>query len=293
MSSLIAQSFANALIAGAIYALVASGFSLIYSTCKFIHFAHGATVLLGAYFFYFLVISGVNAYLGIVLAIVFSSLFGVAMNALIYERMRVKKAGAAALLIASLVILFFFEAFILAIFGADVKSFRFKWISKVISLPGATITRLHLIIIASSILIFLSLFLFLKKTKQGKAIRAVADNREIAEILGISSKRIYGLSFFIGSALAGVAGILFGLDQNLKPTMGSTLMIKGFTAAVVGGVSSPPGSVLGGFLIGIAENFGVIFLPSGYKDAIGFLTLFIFLIFKPEGILGIKRGEER
>ena len=293
MATLIAQSFANALIAGAIYALVASGFSLIYSTCKFIHFAHGATILLGAYFFYFLVVSGVNPYFGIFFAIAFSSLFGVATNAVVYERMRAKKASAATLLIASLVILFFFEAFILAIFGADVKAFKFSWISGAITLLGATFTRLHLIIISSSLLIFIFLFLFLKKTKQGKAMRAVADNREVAEILGISSKRIYNLSFFIGSALAGIAGILFGLDQNLKPTIGGALMIKGFTAAVVGGVTSAPGSILGGFLIGIAENFGVIFLPSGYKDAIGFLALFVFLVFKPEGILGIKRGEER
>ena len=130
----------------------------------------------------------------------------------------------------------------------------------------------------------------MKKTKIGKAMRAVADNKEMAEVVGISSERIYSLAFVVGSAIAGVAGILVGLEQNLEPMMGTNLMIKGFTGAIIGGIGSVPGAILGSFLLGFAENFGIWFLPSGYKDAIAFIILFIFLLFRPQGILGIKKS---
>jgi branched-chain amino acid transport system permease protein len=129
----------------------------------------------------------------------------------------------------------------------------------------------------------------MKKTKLGKAMRAVSDNKDVAEVLGISAEKIYSWSFIIGSIIAGIAGILVGLEQNLEPTMGTKLMIKGFTGAVIGGIDSVPGSILGSFLLGLAENFGIWFLPSGYKDAIAFIILFIFLLFRPQGILGIKK----
>jgi branched-chain amino acid transport system permease protein len=130
----------------------------------------------------------------------------------------------------------------------------------------------------------------MKKTKIGKAMRAVSDNKDVAEILGISSEKIYNWSFIIGSAIAGIAGILISLEQSLEPTMGTGLIIKGFTAAIIGGIGSIPGAILGAFLLGFAENFGIWYLPSGYKDAIAFVLLFLFLLFRPNGILGIKRS---
>jgi branched-chain amino acid transport system permease protein len=129
----------------------------------------------------------------------------------------------------------------------------------------------------------------MKKTKIGKAMRAVADNKDVAEIVGISSEKIYAYSFIVGSAIAGIAGILVGLEQNLEPTMGTNLMIKGFTGAIIGGIGSVPGAILGSFLLGLVENFGIWFLPSGYKDAIAFVILFIFLLFRHQGILGLKK----
>jgi branched-subunit amino acid ABC-type transport system permease component len=129
----------------------------------------------------------------------------------------------------------------------------------------------------------------MKKSKIGKAMRAVSDNKDVAEIVGISSERIYNWSFIIGSAIAGIGGILVGLEQNLQPTMGTNLMIKGFTAAIIGGIGSPFGAVLGSYLLGFSENFGIWYLPSGYKDAIAFVILFIFLLFRPQGILGKKK----
>lgn len=291
--SILLQLIINGLIAGAIYALVASGFSLIYSTCRFIHFAHGATIAFSAYFLYFLFsVLGLGFWFSVLLAIGFASFLGLAMNILVYKQLRNRKASSVILLIASFALLILLESTILILFGADVKTIGFIEVVKGIEIFGAVITPLQIYIVICSLLLLSLLFLFMKMTKTGKAMRAVADNKDVAEIVGISSKRIYNWSFIIGSAIAGVAGILIGLEQNLEPMMGTNLMIKGFTGAIIGGIGSVPGAILGSFLLGFAENFGIWFLPSGYKDAIAFVILFAFLLFRPKGILGIRRKGE-
>ena len=284
------QLLINSLIAGAIYSLVAAGFSLIYSVCKFVHFAHGAVIAFGGYLLY-LFFSSLKLSFGIsvLLTVVCTSLLGFLMNLVVYKKLRQRKASNTIFLIAGFAILIFFESLILVFWGADVKSIGLIKISKGIELGEAIITPLQVVIIFVSLLLLLLFFVFMKKTKIGKAMRAIADNKDVAEIVGISAEKIYSWSFIIGSAIAGIAGILVGLEQNLEPTMGTSLMVKGFTAAIVGGVESVPGAILGSFLLGFAENFGIWFLPSGYKDAIAFIILFIFLLFKPRGILGIKR----
>jgi branched-chain amino acid transport system permease protein len=284
------QLLINGLIAGAIYALVASGFSLIYSICKFVHFAHGVVITLSGYFLYFLFsMLGLNFWLSVFLSIIFASLLGFLIDKIIYKQLRKRKASNTILLMASVALLIFLESLILLLFGADVKTIGYIKISKGIEIFNAIITPLQIVIIIVSIILLISLFLFMKKTKLGKAMRAVADNKDVAEVVGISAEKIYSWSFIIGSLIAGIAGILVGLEQNLEPTMGTNLMIKGFTAAIIGGIGSVPGSILGSFLLGLVENFGIWFLPSGYKDAIAFIILFIFLLFRPQGILGIKK----
>ncbi|MDP2910046.1 MAG: branched-chain amino acid ABC transporter permease [bacterium] len=283
------QLLVNGLIAGAIYALVATGFSLIYSTCKFIHFAHGATIAFSAYILYYLFSDlGLNFWLSVLLTIIFAGVFGLALN-FIYKQFRRKNASNTILLIASFALLILLESLILILFGADVKTVGFIRVVKGLEFFGAIITPLQIVIIICSVVLFILLFLLMRKTRLGKAMRAVSDNKDMAEIVGISSKKIYARTFIIGSAIAGIAGILVGLEQNLEPTMGTNLMIKGFTGAVIGGVGNVPGAVLGSFLLGLAENFGIWYLPSGYKDAIAFIILFIFLILRPQGILGIKK----
>jgi len=122
-------------------------------------------------------------------------------------------------------------------------------------------------------------------------MRAVADNKEVAQTVGIDPEKMYTYTFVIGSFLAGVAGILIGIEQNLFPQMGVSLVIKGFTGAVIGSLASVPGAVLGSLILGLVENIGIWWLPSGYKDAIAFFLLFIFLLFRPSGLLGKKVGE--
>jgi len=283
------QLLINGLIAGAIYALVASGFSLIYSICKFIHFAHGAVIAVAAYILYALFsLLGMNFWLAVILTIILISIFGSIMN-LIYKQLRKRKASNVILLIASFALLILIESSILLFFGADVKTIGFIKIAKGIEILGAIITPLQIFIVISSFILFALLFFLMKRTKIGKAMRAVSDNKDVAEIVGISSEKIYIWAFVIGSAIAGIGGILVGLEQNLEPMMGTHLIIKGFTAAIIGGIGNVPGAVLGSFLLGFAENFGIWFLPSGYKDAIALVILFIFLLFRPQGILGIRK----
>jgi len=294
MTSIFLQLLVNGLIAGSIYALVASGFSLIYSINKFIHFAHGATIAFSAYAFYFLFAAlGLGFWWSVILTIIFAALLGWAMNFFVYKQLRAKKTSSVILLIASVGLLILLESLILILFGADVKVINLVEVQKGIGLWGFIITPLQIVILAVSVALLVALFVFMNKTKIGKAMRAVADNKEVAEIVGISSEKIYTYSFIIGSAVAGVAGILIGAEQNLDTTMGTQLMVKGLAAAIIGGVGSIHGAVLGAFLLGIVENFGIWYLPSGYKDAIAFILLFLFLLLRPQGILGIKRRSDK
>jgi len=293
MTSIFLQLLINGIIAGAIYALVASGFSLIYSTNKFVHFAHGGVIVLSAYFLFWLFSSlGTNFYLAVLFTILFSSFLGYLLNKFFYKPFRAKRASSSILLVCSIAMLILLESIALLLFGADVKTIDFIKTNHGIEIAGAIITPLQLVIILVSFVLFFGLYFFMKKTKIGKAMRAVANNKDVAEIIGISSEKIYSWSFIIGSAIAGVAAILISLEQNITPTMGTNLMIKGFTGAIIGGVGSVPGAILGSFLLGLVENFGIWFLPSGYKDAIAFILLFAFLLFRPQGILGIKNNQK-
>jgi len=288
------QLLANSLIIGSIYALVACGFSLIYSTNKFMHFAHGTSVIVSAYILFWLfAILGIPFFLSCVLTLILSALLGLLMYRLIYLPLQNKKSSNIILLIASIGILILFENLIQMIFGAQVRTIGLIKVTKGIEFMGAVITPLQIIIILTSIVLLVLLYLFMKKTRLGRNMRAVADNKELASIMGINHRRISDYSFLIGSVLAAIAGILIGLEQNLSPTMGTMLMIKGFTGAIIGGITSVPGAIVGSYLLGIAENFGIWYLPSGYKDAIAFTLLFIFLLFKPTGFFGIDKGVKK
>jgi len=289
--SIFLQLLFNGLIAGSIYALVASGFSMIYLTNRFMHFAHGATVTVSAYFIYTLFnLWGLNFYLAAILTIVLAGWLGFLMHKLLFKPLKSRGSSTAVLLIASVGLMILLENLMLLIYGADVKSLNFIRISKGLEIFGAVITPLQIIIIISSLVLLGGVWLFIKKSKLGRTMRAVADNPELAEVSGINTHRIHAWSFIIGSSLAGFAAILIALEQNIEPSMGLFLIIAGFTGAIIGGVTSLPGAILGSYLLGLVENFGIWYLPSGFKSAIAFTLLFVFLLFMPNGILGLKRG---
>jgi branched-chain amino acid transport system permease protein len=288
-TDILPQLIINGLIAGSIYALAASGFSLVYHVIKFLHFAQGATITISAYaFFFFMDILGLNFVLGMLMAIIASIFVTWLMNVLLYKPLRKRKATNVISLIASLSLLIFFVSLILAIFGSSTKTLSVSRNNFTIDTGFFTITFIQIIVIASAIISFFVMWFILKKTKLGKAMRALSDNKDVSQVVGIDPEKIYNYTFIISGIMGGIAGVLIGLEQNLFPRMGVLVIVKGFISAVVGGITSVPGSILGGFLIGLVENLGIWFLPSGYKDAISFTILLAFLLFRPQGLLGVK-----
>ncbi len=291
MFTILPQLIANGLIIGSVYALVAAGFSLLFSTNRYIHFGHGAAITAGAYAVYFtLTARRMPMPSAIIIALLASVLVGWLCFALVYHPLKKKHTSAVVLLIAGIGLLIFFENLFILLFGTDVKVVDYIAVTKGLTIFGAVITKLQILIIALSLALLYALFLFLYKNKYGITMRAIANNPELAPLIGIHKTKFQHLSFIIGSLLAGVAGILIALERNVEPIMGTGLMVQGFISAVIGGVTSVTGGILGGFILGLAENLGIGFLPSGFKSAIAFTLLFIFLIFKPMGLFGIRKG---
>ena len=288
------QLLFNSLIIGSVYALVASGFSLIYATNRFMHFAHGVSVVTAGYaLFTFFNLLSLPFAAACALTLLASALIGFLMHRLVYRPLMARKSSAVILLVASIGLLILFENLILVLFGEKVKTVGLLGVAEGISVWGASITPLQIVLILTSVAVFLLLYLLMNKTRTGRNLRAVADNRELASVTGLDVSRLMATAFVLASLLAGMAGILISLEQSLSHTMGTNLMIKGFSGAVVGGMTSVPGAILGSYVVGLAENFGVWFLPSGYKDAIAFVLLFLFLLLKPSGLFGVDRGVKR
>ncbi|HAT03575.1 MAG TPA: branched-chain amino acid ABC transporter permease [Candidatus Magasanikbacteria bacterium] len=285
------QLLINGLIAGSIYALISSGFSIIYTTNKFVHFAHGSTATVAAYFLYWTFSGlGIPIYITFPLTIFVAALFGFLIHLVIYLPLKKRKTSSVILLIASIGIMIFCDNLMQLLFGANVKILSIFPHGRGIEFLGAYITPIQIAILIIVLILFVGLWTFSKYSRLGKIMRAVADNPELAKTTGINSVRIQHWSFVIGSAIAGLAGILIALEHNIEPSMGTHLMIQGFTAAVIGGVTSLPGSIVGAYVLGLVENFGIWWLPSGYKSAIAFVLLLAFLLVRPQGIFGINKG---
>jgi branched-chain amino acid transport system permease protein len=171
---------------------------------------------------------------------------------------------------------------------------QFKTLSSLAGMPGAlhlgtgVMTYVQVGIFASAVGVLIALWLLLTRTSFGRAVRAVSDDEEVAKIVGINTNKIIGIVFIIGSAIAGLAGVFAGLDTGIEPRMGFVLLLKGVIAAIIGGIGSVYGGFLGAFLLGFAENFGIWFISGEWKDAIAFVILIVFLLFRPQGILGKK-----
>jgi branched-chain amino acid transport system permease protein len=288
------QLIINGLIAGSIYALAASGFSLMYYVIKFFNFAQGSVITIGAYsLFFFLDLLGLNFIFAAILAIILTVIFTLSMNVLVYKPLRKRKATNIVLLISSIALLLFFSSLAQALFGSSTKSIDLSKSNVTLDFGMFTITTIQISIIASALVLFLILWLILKKTRLGKAMRAVADNKEVSQVIGINPEKIYTYTFIIAGMFGAISGILLGLEQNLYTRMGVLVIIKGFISSVVGGVTSVPGALVGGLFIGLVENIGIWFLPSGYKDAISFTILLIFLMLRPQGFFGVKMRDDQ
>ena len=291
---MIEQLILNGLIAGCIYALIALGFTTIYRTVRFFHFAHGVVYATGAYLAYTFAISlGINPIISFFLAAILAGLLGIIVDRLVYKPLRKRKAPSLVFLIASFGIFIFIQNLLQLIYGAQILTIRTGPVKEGHHFLGAVITNTQILILVASAVLCLGLWLFVKQTKLGKAMRAVADDRIAASAVGINPERIIFAAFAIGSALAGAAGILISLETNIEPTMGMNAILKGIIASIIGGIGSIPGAMFGGLFLGIAENLGIWKISAGWKDCIAFVILIVFLLFRPGGIMGVKSGGER
>ena len=287
------QLIFNGIIAGSIYTLIAIGFTVIYRTVKFFHLAHGVVYTAGAYLAYSAVQSlSVEEFwsLGsaIIIALLGTGILGVLIDRLVYYPLRRQNASNLIFLLASFGVFIFIQNLIQLLYGAQILTIRTGPIKEGHHFLGAVITDIQILILVVSIILMILLWLFIQKTKLGKAMRAVSDDPIAANVVGINPERIILISFAIGSALAGAAGILISLETNIEPTMGFSALLKGVIASIVGGIGSIPGTVLGGFLLGLAENLGIWKISAGWKDCIAFVILIIFLLIRPSGFLGAK-----
>ena len=266
--------------------MVALGFNLIYGTVKFFDIGYGALTTVGGYVVFLLYKKfGLDLSLSIALGILFTGFIGYLVNALVYKKLRDRRASGMVLLVASLGVLTVLQAIVAMIFSSQFQTLSIGGASKVYEIWGAIITQVQLVILITGLLIMIVLGLVLKKTMFGKAVSAVADDEEVAKIVGINTNKIIGVVFFIGSMIAGLAGIFVGFDTGIEPTMGMSLLLKGVIASIIGGIGNIYGGVLGAFLLGFVENFGIWKISGEWKDAIAFGLLIIFLLFRPSGIL--------
>jgi branched-chain amino acid transport system permease protein len=283
------QLILNGLIAGAVYSMVALGFNLIFGTAKFFDLGYGALTAVGGYaVFYFSKILGLDIYLSIIIGVIIAGLIGFTIEKLIYRKLRNKKASNMVFLVASLGVMTAMQAIIAILFSSQFQTFSDKIESRTFEIFGGVITNIQALMFILSIVIMLTLAFVFKFTKFGKVVKAVSDDEEVSKIVGIDTNKVIGKVFFIGSAIAGLAGILVGFDTGIEPTMGFSLLLKGVIASIIGGVGNIYGGVLGAFFLGLVENFGIWQISGEWKDAIAFTILIIFLLFRPHGFLGKK-----
>ncbi len=284
------QLLLNSIIAGGIYSLVAIGYTMVYGILKFINFAHGDLAMVGAYFVFLLFrYLHFPIYISITLSIGGVTLLGILMEKLAYKPLRY--ASRLSCLITAIAISLFLQSAIALSFGAKTQTITEK-ASRGLVFLGAYISPMQITIIIVSIFLMISLHFFIQRAKLGKAMRAVSDDMMVASVVGIDVDNVISGVFAIGSGLAAVAGILIAMETNLNPTMGFGIGIKAFTASVLGGIGSIRGAVIGSFIIALSENFGIWFIPTGYKDSIAFVVLVLILLLRPSGIFGIKRETE-
>ena len=297
---------------GSVYALIALGYTMVYGVLRFINFAHGEVFMIGALTGFY-VCDGLSRtslwdaqpFISLFIALIFCMTVS-ALVALLLERVAYRPLRGLPRLIPFITAIgasFFLQYTVASLFGTDVKAYPdVSALSGSFTFVGFRILKVHLLVIVAALLMMGGLYLYVEKTKAGRAMRAVAEDQETARLMGINVDRTIARVFAVGGAMAGAAGLLFGLVfQNVNFFSGFLPGIKAFTAAVLGGIGNIPGAMLGGMTLGSVESLGPslvlvgLDIPSAHqlKDVVAFATLVLVLIFRPTGILGERVSEER
>lgn len=279
---------------GSVYSIIALGYTMVYGIAKMLNFAHGDVIMIGGYIIYITMsVIGLNPVVAILISIILCTILGMTIERIAYKPLR--KAPSLAVLITAIGVSYFLQNFALLIFGADSKSFKsvialpaLKFAGGELLIPGETLVTIPLCII-----IMVGLQLYIKKSKTGRGMIAVSEDRGAAVLMGVNVNRTIAITFAIGSALAAVASaLMFSAYPSLSSTSGAMPGIKAFVAAVFGGIGSIPGAMIGGILLGIIEILGRAYISSQLADAIVFLILILVLLVKPTGIFGKQIHEK-
>ena len=284
----ILQYLINGISIGSVYAIIALGYTMVYGIAKMLNFAHGDVIMVGAYIS-FCVTSylGLPAWVSVIAAVVVCTLLGITIEGLAYKPLR--GTPSLAVLITAIGVSYFLQNAAQLIWSSSPKNFTSVVTMNPISLfeGRLVITGEVLLTVVVSALVMVGLTLFTSKTRTGKAMRAVSEDRAAAQLMGINVNQTISTTFAIGSALAAVAGVLLcSTVPTLMPTTGSMPGIRAFTAAVLGGIGSIPGAMIGGLLLGVIEILGKAYISTELGDALVFAVLIVVLLFKPAGLLG-------
>ena len=280
---LLVQALLNGFGLAVVYVLVALGLTLIFSILEVINFAHGEFYMLGGFAAYYLsAVGGLNYVATLVLAMLLVGLAGVVAERLVFRHLRGKTLNA---FIVSLGLLWVLQATAQLSFGVLDKSVP-SAVSGIVRLGGVIVSRERMFVILTAIALIVGLYLFLKFTRTGQAMRAVAQDAEAAALQGVNIELTSALGFGIGCALAGAAGALLAPIFAVSPTMGALPVVKAFIIIIVGGMGSLPGAVLGGLLLGAVEGVGTLFMSSAAVNILGFLMVIAILLLRPRGLLG-------
>jgi branched-chain amino acid transport system permease protein len=299
------QQLINGLTLGSVYALIALGYSMVYGVLQLLNFAHGEVYMIGAFIGWgvlsllspgdkLIVPAAVVILLMLVAAMLGSGLLGIVIERFAYRPLR--NAPRIVPLISALGASFFLQNAVLLVASARYRTYKTGLLiprTWTLSVLGATLSFTRILVMVVALLLMLALRYLVRKTWLGRAMRAVAQDREAAAMMGVDVDRVIVFTFFIGSALGGAAGVLVGiLFTQVYHFMGFTAGLKGFTAAVAGGIGSTPGAMLGGLFLGLVESIGVGFISPQYKDLIAFGTLILLLLFRPQGLVGRKPSDK-
>lgn len=276
----------NGLSTGGMYALVAIGYTMVYGIGKMINFAHGEIIMVGAYLAYVSsTMFGLPVIVSVIISIAGCALLGVVTEKVAYKPLR--NSGSLAVLITAIGVSYLLQNLFLLMFGSAAKTFPSYMPSGSIHIFGLSISYVSLLSLVLTVICAGGLLLFINKTRVGKAMRAVSEDKEAAELMGISVNTTISLAFAIGSGLGAVAGIIYGMSYSLiNPYLGAMLGIKAFIAAVLGGIGEIRGALVGGLLIGVAESFTISYISSAFSDAVVFGILIFILLVKPAGLFG-------
>ena len=297
------QYFLNGVTLGAIYALIALGYTMVYGILKFINFAHGDILMIGAYtgLFTYMALLGestnaawmlISFFIAMLVSMAFCAILGMFIEKIAYKPLR--NANRLAPLLSAIGVSFILSNGAAWMFGTQSRRFPYPFDDTPIVIAGLSITPHQILTIVVSIIMMIVLTSFVNRTRMGKAMRATSLDQPTSELMGIDVNKVISMTFAIGSALAAVGGILASFDFRVYASMGTMTGLKAFVAAVIGGIGNIQGAMLGGIILGILESVGapLLGIPSALRDTIAFATLIIILLVKPDGILGKNEREK-